>query len=94
MFLNYYKDIQLMNLPLSLAAGILGSIEGVFLKTFVVTFLSVGFLIAVYFFGKRKAGQYFFYYNKGFSKAKLVISTYLLNVLVVILLLMAIMVYK
>ena len=94
MFLNYYKDIQLMNLPLSLAAGILGSIEGVFLKTFVVTFLTVGFLTAVYFFDQRKAEQYFFYYNKGFSKPRLVISTYLLNVLVVILLLVAIMVYK
>lgn len=83
-----------MNLPLSLAAGILGSIEGVFLKTFIVTFLSVGFVTAVYFFGQRKAGQYFFYYNKGISKAKLVISTCLLNVLVVILVLIAIMVSK
>jgi hypothetical protein len=94
MLLNYYKDIQLMNLPLSLAAGIFGSIEGVFLKTFIVSFLSVGFLTSVYFFGQRKAGQYFFYYNKGFSKSKLVISTYLLNVIVVILLLIAILVYK
>ena len=94
MFLNYYKDIQFVNLPLSLAAGILGSIEGVFLKTFMITFLTVGFLAAVYFFEQRKAHQYFFYYNKGFSKSRLIISTYLLNVLVVILLLIAIMVYK
>ena len=83
-----------MNLSLSLTAGILGSIEGVFLKTFVITFLSVGFLTAVYFFDQRKAEQYFFYYNKGFSKAKLIISTYLLNVLMVILILLAVMVYK
>jgi len=67
MFLNYYKDIQLMNIPLSLAAGILGSIEGIFLKTVLITFLTVGFLLSVYFFGQRKAHQYFFYYNKGLS---------------------------
>lgn len=89
--LNYYKDIQVVNIPISLAAGLVGSVEGMFLKSFVISFLTAGFLAGVYFFNSTKKAQYYFYYNKGLSKTKLILYTYLINVLIVTLLLSIIM---
>jgi hypothetical protein len=94
MLLNYYKDIQLINLPLSLAAALLASIEGAFLKVFIITFLSGGFLMSIYFFEQKRAAQYFFYYNKGLSKIRLLLLTYLINILLVALILTGIMVFS
>jgi hypothetical protein len=94
MLLNYYKDIQLINLPLSLVAGLLASIEDSFLRVFIITFLSGGFLISIYFFEQRCAEQYFFYYNKGLSKTRLLLSTYVINILAVALILTGIMIFS
>lgn len=49
------------------------------LRSFVRSFLSGGFLIAVFFFESRHKNEYYFYHNLGLTKSRLIIISYLLH---------------
>jgi hypothetical protein len=81
---HYYKSLLTFNFLFSVFVGFIGMIgndklEGL-LRAFAISFLTGGFALAVFFYGLRYEHLYYFYYNKGFSKMKLIGLTYLLNI--------------
>lgn len=83
---HYYKSLHSFNIPFSILVGFFGTIanggtDG-FLRTFIISFLSGGFLLSVFFYGLRHENLYYFYYNKGYSKWKLIGCSYGINVAV------------
>ncbi|PRY16293.1 hypothetical protein CLV24_101138 [Pontibacter ummariensis] len=88
---HYYKSTQRFNLPISLIAGLTGIIFNPHfvvgaIDAFSLCLLTGGFLLALYLYEQRHAGQYYFYYNRGLSKVSLMVASYGLNVVLVILL--------
>ncbi|MEQ6122063.1 hypothetical protein [Reichenbachiella sp. MALMAid0571] len=85
LILLYYKELHYFNLPFSALLGISGLAVGLdFLSTFIVSSITVGFLLSVYFYEIRYADRYYFYFNRGISKLKLLTITYLIDVLLLI----------
>ncbi|QHT66106.1 hypothetical protein GXP67_05195 [Rhodocytophaga rosea] len=84
MFIHYYKDIHVFNFPFSgliSLIGILlwgGDINRFFLYFF-LTLLTGGFALSLYYYQSRYASQYYFYYNRGFSKLKLILISVAIN---------------
>ncbi|HEY9260698.1 hypothetical protein [Chitinophaga sp.] len=83
---HYYTSLHAFNVPFSLLLGCFGTLgshklDG-FLLTFIISLLSGGFLLALFFYGLRYSNRYYFYYNKGFSKMKLIGLSYGMNVVV------------
>lgn len=69
----YYKQISSFNIPFSLIVAFLAYINGgSFDIYFFLPLLTVGYLLALYLYEVRHAQQYFFYFNLGFEKIKLV----------------------
>jgi hypothetical protein len=85
---HYYKSLHAFNIPFSLLMGFFGTLgdNGLkgFLLTFVISLFSGGFGLALYFYGRRYKHNYYFYYNKGFSKMKLIGLSYGINVVALI----------
>ncbi|SFU08177.1 hypothetical protein SAMN04489724_3781 [Algoriphagus locisalis] len=78
--LLYYRQISSFNIPFSVAVASLAySQGGNFGVYFFLTLLTVGYLLALYLYEVRYAQQYFFYYNLGFDKIKLVGFTFGVN---------------
>ena len=76
----YYKQISSFNIPFSLLVAFLANINGGRFDTFFfLPLLTVGYLLALYLFEVRYAQQYFFYYNLGFVKTKLVAFVFGVN---------------
>lgn len=81
---HYYKEIQYFNIPLSLIVavfGMLGSehmLQG-FVATFFLSLLTGGYLLSLYFYELRNKKRYYFYYNKGYSKLRLMLYCFLIN---------------
>jgi len=51
------------------------------LYLFMISFLGGGFLLGVLYFELTKSREYYFYYNLGISKLKLVLMTYLYHII-------------
>jgi len=65
--------------------GMLGLTEkDGFFKSFGLSFMTGGFLLSLYFYEKRSKNRYYFYYNKGFSRPKLIAYAYAINVLLML----------
>ena len=81
---HYYKSLHAFNIPFSLLMGFFGTLgdNGLngFLLTFTISLFSGGFGLALYFYGRKYNNSYYFYYNKGFSKMKLIGLSYGINV--------------
>lgn len=85
LLLHYYKSLSSFNIPFSLFAGgvayaMNGHTLGGYIIGFLLSLLSGGFLLSVFFYELRYAPRYYFYYNKGYSKMRLIGVSYLLNV--------------
>lgn len=78
---NYYKVISGVNLPFSY---LFGYIYG--LAAFVVSFVVFGFILSIFFFELYYKQRYYFYYNRGFSKSRLIGLSFLANLLLTVLL--------
>lgn len=82
--LHYYKSLNSFNIPFSLLLGCFGMIGGDrldgFLLIFAISLLTGGFGLALFFYGLKYEHCYYFYYNKGFSKMKLIGLAYGINV--------------
>ncbi|RAI94936.1 hypothetical protein [Algoriphagus yeomjeoni] len=76
----YYKQINSFNIPFSLSIALLVLSErGSFSVFFFLPLLTVGFLLSLYLYQVRYANQYFFYYNLGLDKLKLIGFTFGIN---------------
>lgn len=69
--------------------GILGMMIGPnhlqgFLKAFATSILSGGYLLGLFYFEVVHKNQYFFFYNKGYSKPELIFYTYILQLPVLV----------
>ncbi|HVI47132.1 MAG TPA: hypothetical protein VM802_19805 [Chitinophaga sp.] len=87
--LTYFKVIQGFNTLCSLFLAFAGSLllgADSFLKGFITSFFTGGFFLAVFFYELRYKKSYYFYYNKGFSKVKLITATYMASLLLLIIL--------
>ncbi len=72
---NYYRIIQSVNIPFSIVLGLLYGIEA-----FLLSFCTCGLVLSVFYFELFYKQQYYFYYNKGFSKLKLFGLAFLGNI--------------
>lgn len=74
--LLFYIELSLFNVPFSVVAGLL---SGDFWFGFGLSLVSGGMMLSVYFYENNKE-KYFFYFNKGISKRKLLLWAFILNV--------------
>ncbi|WP_057937065.1 hypothetical protein [Algoriphagus resistens] len=82
----FYKEIHSFNIPFSLAVALLAYAEGGSFDTFFfLPLLTLGYLFSLYLFEVRYADQYFFYYNLGFGKVKLIGFCFGINLAIVLL---------
>jgi hypothetical protein len=51
---------------------------------FVISFLTGGYLLGVLFFELARKNEYYFYFNLGISKLRLVLTTYLFHIILII----------
>jgi len=85
LILLYYKEILSFNLPFSLIMGTLSlTTENGFFQGFLLSFMTGGFLLSLYFYEKRYKARYYFYFNKGFSRYKLIAYVYGVNMVLLI----------
>ena len=81
--LKYYCDVTRYNLAFCILVGILKGITAA-----VFSFGTFGMLMGVICFGYLQNNQYYFYYNLGYTKLKLVSTIWGLNLLVTALVLL------
>ena len=79
--LLFYTELSLFNVPFSLVVGVL---SGNFWIGFNLSLVSGGMMLAVYFYENYRE-RYFFYFNKGISKRKLLVAASILNVCITLL---------
>ena len=100
LLLPYNKTILKNNLILSVFLSILSILRFLALPTrhsiayliiFIYTawILTGGFLLSASYFEMTRKNEYYFYYNLGISKIKLILTAYLLNFIFVVPLLIA-----
>ncbi len=88
------KTILKLNIAFSIAFAFLYSalsftdsikaLFPLFILIFVISLLSVGFLLSVFYFELTRKNEYYFYYNLGFGKIKLYILAYLFNIIFIL----------
>ena len=77
-FLKYYYDVTKYNILLSILFGFVALLaERNMIAVFCTSFVTGGFLGGHYFYHVFHDNEYFFYYNRGFSKEKLIIVSLL-----------------
>jgi hypothetical protein len=95
LFLPYNKTILRTNIVFSIFLSLLSSLillampsshsqTYIILRSFVVWIMTGGFLISAFYFDITRKNEYYFYYNLGLSKIKLLLNAYLLSFLFVI----------
>jgi hypothetical protein len=72
--LNYYRVLLSANLPFSFVFGFLYGITA-----FLISFCTFGLLLSAFFFELYYRQRYYFYFNKGFSRSKLISYCFLIN---------------
>lgn len=83
---SYHLAIQSINVPYSFLAAMAGYATGLnFFTSFIVSLVTGGYFLASYLFEKRRKHEYFFYYNRGFSRLGLIAYSWLLDALLAIL---------
>lgn len=84
--LFYWKRLLMFNLPLSVFVALLAMAfpYANFMNSFTAAATVFGFFLSVYIFDTRYKNSYYFFYNKGFSKLKLIVSAFLFNLAIFI----------
>jgi hypothetical protein len=54
------------------------------LVRFAINFLSVGFLLGIIFYEISRKNEYYFYYNLGISKLRLILTSFLFHIIIII----------
>ena len=81
LFGYYYKIILRYNAMFSVLSFLF---TGLNYHTFLYSFLTMGFAVALLFFYLWREPEYYFYYNRGLSKLKLMSMAYALNLIMAI----------
>jgi hypothetical protein len=95
LFLPYNKTILKTNIVLSIFLTMLSSLlflarpsthtpTYIVFYIFIVWILTGGFLLSAFYFDISRKNEYYFYYNLGLSKIRLLFNAYLLNSLFII----------
>jgi len=95
LYLLYFKGILKTNIILSVLftmssllylniGNTLGSLVEYVLRCFIIAMMTGGFLFGVYYFEITRKNEYYFYYNVGLTKAKLLLMAYLFHLVVMI----------
>jgi len=95
LYLLYFKSILKTNIILSVLftmssllylniGNTLGSLVEYVLRCFIIAMMTGGFLFGVYYFEITRKNEYYFYYNVGLTKAKLLLMAYLFHLVVMI----------
>lgn len=79
--LLFYLELCVINIPFSFLIGL---ISGNLWQGFPLSLASGGMLLSLYFYNTEK---YFFFFNKGISKRRLLISAAILNLALALLIL-------
>lgn len=80
LLLTFYRSTLALNWGFSLACAIIGFVQ--FPKVLPVSLMTSGSLLSFYYKSLSHKGDYFFYYNRGISKNRLLLFTILMNALV------------
>jgi len=80
----FYKQISGFNLAVAIVSGLLvpimhSGLKG-FLATFMLVFMTVGYMGAIYFYNLRRKNQYYLFYNMGWNRLQLFFFAYLINI--------------
>jgi hypothetical protein len=95
LFLPYNKTILKTNIVFSIFLTMLSGLlfltktsphspAFIIIFSFIVWIMTGGFLLSAFYFEISRKNEYYFYYNMGLSKIKLLLTAYLLNFLFVI----------
>lgn len=95
LFLPYNKTILKTNIIFSIFLTMLSGLLFltktsshspiyIIIFSFIVWIMTGGFLLSVFYFELTRKNEYYFYYNLGLSKIKLLLTAYLLNFLFVL----------
>ncbi len=74
-FIKYYLDVTRYSLVFSIIAGFITAS----LNAGIITFSTIGMIVGLLCYRKFQKNQYFFYYNQGITKSKLIITTWSIN---------------
>lgn len=95
LFLPYNKTVLKTNIIFSIFLTLLSSLillaipsphspTYIILRSFVVWIMTGGFLLSAFYFEITRKNEYYFYYNLGLSKIKLLFTAYLLSFIFVL----------
>ncbi len=80
----YYKQLHGFNIPFSMIAGLLSIGSGLSFKLgFFVSILTFGLLLSLYFYEIRYSHKYYFFYNLGLSKLRLIACVSAINLMLI-----------
>lgn len=94
-FLPYFSPVLTINMIISIIATFFATalgklmlekeitISGVFIS-FITSFITGGYLLGILYFELVRKKEYYFYYNLGVTKARLIIMTYLFHLILMI----------
>jgi hypothetical protein len=54
------------------------------LMSFIISFLTGGYIFGILYFELARKREYYFYYNLGISKLRLILTTYLFHIILII----------
>jgi len=95
-YLPYFNVVLIINLVFSLIATVFVTIISIpflmeqeihlhtVISTFVLFFLSGGFLLGAIYYELARKNEYYLYYNLGISKIRLILMTYLFHLILMI----------
>ena len=95
-YLPYFSVVLVINLVFSPIATVLATLVSKpfltdqvitlhkVISTFILFFITGGFLIGALFYELARKNEYYLYYNLGISKIKLILITYLFHLLLMI----------
>jgi hypothetical protein len=77
LIIQYYKSLLLMNVIISICLGLMSLIIGKY--GFPICFMTGGYVLSILYYELSKQKQYYFYFNKGLSKQTLYITSFIIN---------------
>jgi hypothetical protein len=89
MAIHFYFNLQKVNLPFSALVALLGLVGSThpaddFWRFFFISLLTGGYTLSVVLFELRHPSTFYFYYNRGLTKAKLILVGFFINLLLAI----------
>jgi hypothetical protein len=77
-FWKYYVDVTRYNVAVSMAVGLVSAdaLKAIF------CFVTGGMLLSIICYQQLQNNQYYFYYNLGLTKKRLILTTWLVNLII------------